>query len=338
LPHYVAGGGAPSPGYVVFAAGRYGVVIDNHGRVVWYREFPLGPGLNFQPQPNGRYVARPPPTDPASIAPWLEIDPLGDVTRILGCAGGLQPRFHDLIVNPAGDYWIMCDETRTMNLSGVGGSATARVTGTVIQHLDGTGALLFDWSAFDHFEITDLEPAGRLGSSVNWTHGNAIDIDADGNLVVSFRSLNEITKIDIANGSGAVLWRMGGLRNQYIFDGTTVPAFSRQHGVRLTGAGHLTLLDNSGDPLQSRAERYTFDAATHTAQLIDSYGSEPPVIAVLGGTTQALENGRTLVAYGDGGRVQEYDTDGNVVWQIEGNTGYIFRAERIRSLYSPGQP
>src|SRR2546422_7694007 len=46
-----------------------------------------------------------------------------------------------------------------------------------------------------HFEITDLDPAALTGATVNWTHGNAIDIDRDGNLIVSFRSLDEITKI-----------------------------------------------------------------------------------------------------------------------------------------------
>jgi hypothetical protein len=34
--------------------------------------------------------------------------------------------------------------------------------------------------------------------------------------------------------------------------------------------------------------------------------------------------------------VQEYDAVGNVVWEIEGNAGYVFRAERIASLYRPG--
>jgi len=33
--------------------------------------------------------------------------------------------------------------------------------------------------------------------------------------------------------------------------------------------------------------------------------------------------------------VQEYDGDGAVVWDIEGNAGYVFRAQRIRSLYYP---
>lgn len=333
LPSYTASGSDPSPGFVAFAAGKYGVVIDNAGRVVWYYEFPDGPGLNFQPLPNERYAARPPPPDGASLASWVEIDPLGNVTRTLGCARGLQPRFHDIIANPDGDYWIMCDESRTMDLSGEGGAAEARVTGTVVQHMSGDGELLFEWSPFDHFEITDLDAGSRTGDAVNWTHGNALDLDTDGNLLVSFRSLNEITKIDVE--TGALVWRMGGIRNQFVFVDTPTPPFSRQHGVRVTGAGRLLLLDNSGDPTQSRAERYAFDAEIGAARSVGSYGGVPGVRAQLGGTTQDLPGGRALVAFGDGGRVQEYDAAGNVVWQIDGDPGYVFRATRIESLYRP---
>ena len=208
LPRFVAGGPAPSPGYVLFASGNYGIVIDNSGRVVWYVRFDLGPSLNFQAQPNGRYVARPTSLDPSDVEPLIELDPLGNVTRTLDCARGLRPRFHDLLVEPNGSYWLMCDEIREMDLSGLGGVAGAKVTGTVVQHIDAAGNLLFDWSPFDHFDITDATPDVRSGPQVNWTHGNALDLDSDGNLVVSFRSLSEITKIDTK--SGAVLWRMGG--------------------------------------------------------------------------------------------------------------------------------
>jgi hypothetical protein len=43
-----------------------------------------------------------------------------------------------------------------------------------------------------------------------------------------------------------------------------------------------------------------------------------------------------MVSFGTEGRVQEVDAEGRVVWQIEGNPGYVFRAQRIRSLYNPG--
>lgn len=334
LPQYVAGGPDPSPGYVVFAAGKYGLAIDNTGRVVWYHRFPDGPWLNFMAQPNGRYVARPITPDRTDLDLWVEIDPLGNVTWTFGCARSLQPRFHDLIAESDGGYWIMCDETRTMDLSDVGGVAAARVTGTVVQHVSAAGTLLFEWNPFDHFAITDLDSASRAGENVNWTHGNALDLDSDGNLVVSFRSLNELTKIDTR--TGAVLWRMGGLKNEFAFLDTPVPPFARQHGLRLTAPGHLLVLDNSGDPAGSRAERYVYDGEVRAARLVASYGSSPAVTAQLGGTAQDLPGGRTLVSFGNGNRVEEYDTGGNVVWRIEGDPGYVFRAQRIRSLYHPG--
>lgn len=334
LPSYIASGPDPLPGYIAFAAGKYGLVIDNTGRVVWYHRFADGPGLNFMAQPTGHFVARPTTPELTDLDPWVEIDVLGNVIRTFGCAQGLTPRFHDLIGESDGAYWIMCDETRVMDLSGAGGVANAQVTGTVIQHVSADGTLLFQWSPFDHFQITDLDSASRVGSRVNWTHGNSLDLGSDGNLVVSFRSLSEITKIDTQ--TGAIVWRMGGLRNQFVFQDVPAQAFFRQHGVRMAGAGRLLLLDNLGDPTGSRGERYAFDPASRTARLLGSYVPSAPVTALLGGTTQDLPDGHTLVSFGTAGRVEEYDAAGRMVWQIEGNAGYVFRAQRIRSLYTPG--
>jgi hypothetical protein len=334
VPRYNAVGASPSPGFVVFGAGSYGVVIDNTGRVVWYHRFVNGPGLAFMAQPNGRFVARPPLLDPATPDQWVEIDPLGNITRTFGCAGGLPSRLHDVIGLDDGSYWIMCDETRTMDLTASGGVAAARVTGTVVQHIDVSGALLLEWSPFDHFKITDLEGESRGGAAVNWTHGNALDLDTDGNLLVSFRSLNEITKIDVVTGD--VLWRMGGLRNEFSFPDSPVPAFSRQHGVRVESPGRLVMLDNVGDPSESRAEHYTIDETLKVARLLRSYGANPAVSTLIGGSVQHLPNGRTLVSFGTQGRVEEYDDTGSQVWQILGNAGYVFRAQRISSLYRPG--
>jgi hypothetical protein len=169
---------------------------------------------------------------------------------------------------------------------------------------------------------------------VNWTHGNAIDLDSRGFLLVSFRSLSEVTRIEVA--TGAVTWRMGGRANQFTFLGTPVPAFTSQHGVRSSGPNRLVLLDNLGETAGSRAERYVVDEVNRVVTLESSFGASIPTVAQLGGTTQSLPGGRLLVSYGNGGRVEEYDAEGRVVWAIEGNSGYIFRAQRISSLYRPG--
>jgi hypothetical protein len=335
LPGYFAGGSDPSPGYVAFAAANYGLVIDNAGRVVWYHFFPDGVGLSFQPQPNGRYVARPNPSA-GEAARWVEVDALGNITRMLGCARGLHARLHDLIAVADGSYWVLCDEVRTVDLSAVGYSSSARVQGTVVQHVSATGHLLFEWSPFDHFEVDlrILEPADLSGASINWTHGNALDLDGDGNLLVSFRNLNEITKIDPR--SGAVLWRMGGARNEFDFENAGAPPFARQHGVRAISEGSILLLDNLGESGASRAERFEIDEAAGTVRLSDWYTSSAGAVAQLGGSVQGLSGGHTLVSFGNGASVEEYDSAGNVVWRILGNPGYVFRAQRIRSLYKPG--
>lgn len=335
LPAFSAGGSNPSPGYVVFAAypAPYGVAIDNSGRVVWYRRLEGGLTLNFEVQATGTYATS--PTQPAADdpSPWVEYDFLGNEVRRLGCVGGLKSRFHELLAQADGSWWILCDETRVMDLSALGGHPAAEVTGTVVQHVDEAGSLLFQWSAFDHFAITDLDSASRAGPSVNWTHGNALAFDSDGGLLVSFRSLNEITRIDPV--SGAVRWRLGGLANQFHVIGASAP-FAGQHGVRVSPLGGIVFLDNRGLAGDSRTVRYALDGSALTATELAAYHGTPPVTALLGGSTQPMANGHTLTAYGNGNRVQEYDETGAVVWEIHGNAGYVFRAQRIGSLYRPG--
>jgi hypothetical protein len=335
LPAYSADGSDPAPGYVVFAAGRYGLVIDNAGRVVWYHRFTDGPGLNFQAQPNGRYAARP-PTPADVVGAWVEIDPAGRVVRTIGCARGLQPRMHDMIAQADGSYWMLCDEVRTLDLSAQGGSPAARVLGAGVQHRTASGDVLFEWSPFGHFDVqlSILDPADRDAAVVNWTHGNALDLDADGNLLVSFRNLSEVTKIDTR--TGAVVWRLGGVHNQFTVEGGDTPPFSRQHGVRAVGVGQLLLLDNLGHTTGSTAERYEIDAARRVARVRSADRSTAGLVARVGGTTQALAGGHTLVSYGSGAGVEEYDSTGRVVWRLTGTTGYVFRAQRVRSLYAPG--
>jgi hypothetical protein len=128
---------------------------------------------------------------------------------------------------------------------------------------------------------------------------------------------------------------MGGRANQFAF-ADPLPPFRHQHGLRAAGAGVLSLLDNLGEPDGSRLERYELDEAARTVRLQRSAAPTPATVAQLGGTTQILPSDRTLVAFGNGARVQEFDQTGAMVWEIQGNPGYIFRAQRFGSLYEPG--
>jgi arylsulfate sulfotransferase len=336
LPSYTASGATPLPGYLVFSAAPFGLIIDGSGRVVWYKRFPApGPSLNFMAQETGMLVGVLATADTADDNPFVEIGPAGFERRQLRCGAARHLRFHDLRLMADDSYWIMCDETRTMDLTALGGDPSAQVTGTTLQHVSPAGTVLFEWSPFDHFQITDADPSVYQGGvAVNWTHGNSFDFDTDGNILLSFRSLNELTKIDAQ--SGAVVWRMGGLRNQFTFEGGADAGFTRQHNVRVVGPGRFILLDNlGGGTTGSRYERYGVDAGTFTATLEQSYGSSPAVTTAIGGSVQAVESDRYLVSFGTEGRVELFDVSGTKLWSVDGNPGYVFRAQRIRSLYAP---
>ena len=76
---------------------------------------------------------------------------------------------------------------------------------------------------------------------VNFTHGNGLGFDSDSNLILGFRSLNEVTKVD--RSTGAIIWRFGGLRNQFTVLNDPKGVFEHQHGVRWAGPGQVQLLD-----------------------------------------------------------------------------------------------
>jgi hypothetical protein len=317
-------------GFLALSLPEGAVTVDNSGKVVWYHYSPNGTLNSFQAHPAGVYTLL--GTGPAETE-FHVLNALGEETGRLACVGR-PTRFHDLLVAAGGDAWILCDETRTMNLAALGGNAAAAVTATVVQHLSATGALLWEWNAFDHFDITDLPAADRTGPAVNFTHGNGIGFDSDSNLILGFRSLSEVTKVD--RNSGAVIWRFGGLRNEFTIRNDSKGVFERQHGVRVAGPGQIQMLDN-GLTAPSRFVRYLVDAATHIATMQWVFIDAPTTYTNVGGATQYHPDGHGTVSFGRAGRVIEVDQAGSRVWELTGLDGaYVFRVQRLGSLYTAG--
>jgi hypothetical protein len=328
IPRAVAVGSDTTPGYLALSYPDGPVIVDNEGKVVWYRSSPNGVLNSFQAHANGEYsvLALDDSTDG-----FLVLDELGNVIEILECLG-YGTRFHDLLMVADGSAWLLCDDVRTMDLSAVGGVDSAEVTATVAQHLGPDGTVLFEWNAFDHFAITDLPPNARSGSGVNFTHGNGIALDVDGNLLLSFRSLNEITKVNATTGE--VMWRLGGVRNEFALVNDSKGTFERQHGLRPAGPGQIQILDN-GLLAPSRFVRYLLNPVARTALLVVEFIDAPTTYTFVGGATQYYGNGHGLVTFGRVGRVVEFDEAGNRAWELIGIDGvYVFRAQRIASLYA----
>jgi hypothetical protein len=319
-------------GYVALSLPDGAVTVDNDGKVVWYHYSPNGVLNSFQAHPSGSYTIL--SAAGTGGTEFLVLNVLGEQTGTLACVGR-PTRFHDLLVGVDGDVWILCDETRVMDLSGVGGNPAASVTATVVQHVDADGTLLWEWNAFDHFDITDQPSADRSGPNVNFTHGNGIGFDTDGNLLLGFRSLSEVTKVD--RSTGAVIWRLGGLRNEFTILNDPKGTFERQHGVRAAGAGTIQLLDN-GLQAPSRLVRYRLNGTNHTADMEWAFIDSPTTWTLVGGTTQFHPDGHATVSFGRAGRVIEVDQNGLRIWELTGLDGvYVFRAQRLGSLYAAGR-
>jgi len=327
IPPAVAQGSDTTPGYLVLSYPAGPVIIDNAGTVRWYLASP-DPLLNsFQAQANGRYTLFGSTDSPRQ---YRVLDALGAVVDTLTCIGW-PTRFHDLQVMPVGDYWISCDEIRVMDLTSLGGLDSVDVTWSIIQHVAADGALLFEWKSADHFDISDVPASERTGRASNATHSNGIAVDADGNVLLSFRSMNEITKVEVP--SGTILWRLGGVRNQFTFLNDAKGGFERQHGLRPAGPGQIQLLDN-GVAAPSRFVRYLINPVALTALAMTDFRDAPTTFTPVGGSTDYYGNGHGLVSFGRAGRVVETDAAGNRAWELTGiNNVYVFRAQRIASLY-----
>lgn len=331
LPVVVPVGANPAPGYLTLSVPGGPVIIDNTGRVVWYLTAPDPVLSNFQAHPDGSYTLLGRDTD---VQEYRVLDELGRETGRLACVGRDETRFHEVRVEPQGAYWIMCHDRRVADLTAVGGLPEVALDWTVVQHVNAAGELVWEWNSADHFDITDVGPETIAGAAaINVTHGNAIAFDTDGNLLVSWRELDEITKI--AAETGEVLWRLGGgLRNQFTFLNDPKGSFERQHGLRVVGPGVIQLLDNS-DTAPSRLVRYRIDEQAMTAQLLFEFVDAPDTYTPVGGSTDVLASGGALVSFGRAGRVVETSATGDRTWELTGiDQLYVFRAQRIPSLYA----
>ncbi|MBI4534652.1 MAG: aryl-sulfate sulfotransferase [Ignavibacteriae bacterium] len=330
--------GSPLPGFVMFGTistaetrKYYAMIVDDAGRVVWYRKF-NGSIVDFQKQPGGTYTAFISST--VELPRFFEFDRLGTVLRDYYASGGVETGPHELRVIRT-EHYLFGIEHRVMDLRSIGGRSNAIVRGIVVEHMN-AGMPVLRWNSFDHFLVVDAAPDIDLtGQNVNPWHGNAIEIDRDGHLLVSFRNLDEITKI---NGqAGEIIWRLGGRNNQFTFINDPLNGFSHQHGIRRLPNGNIILFDNGNlhTPPLSRPVEYRLDEEAKTAELVWEYRHNPPLHGFALGFAQRLDNGNTLITYGTEPRIIEVDPTGEKRWELvlDDPSHFAYRAFRIDSLY-----
>jgi hypothetical protein len=334
IPKYTVTSGAnAAPGFVMFAVtsgnpslgGFYALVVDNSGAPVWYRKF--GSQItDFQRQPNGNFTIY--SSFGSEPRHFYELDPLGDVVGEYSVAG-VETGAHELRLRENG-YLIFGVPDSVMDLTSAGGRANEKVKGQAIEYH--RGAEIFRWNTFDHLTVDEMAPDFAIdAANIDPWHLNAVEIDTDDNLLASFRNSDEVLKID--SHTGAIIWRLGGKKNQFTFINDPLGGFTHQHGVRRLANGDIILFDNGNlhTPQMSRAAEYRLDEHAMSAELVWEYRNNPSLFSNALGFAQRLPGGNTLVCFGTTGHIVEADPSGAKQWELAlANPGYfIYRAFRI---------
>ncbi len=355
----ITGAPPPSPGYVVtevtIDTDAFVVAFDSSGRVGWYRRFAAGPAefaMETKQHPGGHFT-----TFVGSTYGWqptygryYEFTPDGEIVRAYTASAPYYTDPHELLLNDSSTgpdpVLLIGYDLRPEDLTALGGRANQLVAGHTILRQSASGAVEFRWSAWDHYSLADwifVPPNLAQLPSIDFDHPNSLAIDRDGNYVVSFASLGEITKIDAT--SGAVLWRFGGRHNQFTIVGDPLGGFGFQHDVRVLANGDLLFFDNGllHIPPQSRAVQYRLDTRAMTATLVWEYRHDPPLLSPFVGSVERYRNGNTLIGFAAAALITEVTPAGQMVWEGRLTVGgqpvpFFYRARRLRSLYEYLEP
>jgi hypothetical protein len=314
--------------------GAYLLILDGRGNLVYYKSM-AGDlnGYDFKEQPNGTlsYFSQKDNT-------FYVMDQHYQIVASYQAGNGYTTDLHDLQLLPNSDALLMAYDQETIDMSQIvkNGKPDAAVTGLIVQELDPSRNVIFEWRSWDHVGFID-STADLTEDTIDLVHGNALELANDGNILLSSRNLSEVTKID--RKTGAVLWRMGGKANMFTFQNLSRP-FAYQHDIRQLPNGNLTLFDNQGTqqtPSSSRGIEFALDEANLTAKVVWEFTRTPPVFATFMGDTQRLPDGSTFLGWGAAlvapdyqfVSVTEVDTKNQIVFELSFDPPYVsYRAFR----------
>lgn len=272
----------------------YLMVLDNMGRPLLYQRM-TKPCLDFKVQNNNTFTYFVGGTVEKFYSTRPDFKPLDSFY----CGNGYITDPHELLLLPDNKAYLMSYDSQRVDMSKIiqGGDTNAIVVGLIIQEIDENKNVIFQWRSWDHFEITDATHENLLAHVIDYVHGNAIDLDYDGNVLISSRHLDEITKIN--RQTGDIIWRWGGKNNEFNFTNDTI-GFSHQHHIRFLPNGNYTLFDNGNfhTPPFSRAVEYKLDQINMTATLMWQYRDDPDITAFAMGSAQRLSDGNTVIGWG----------------------------------------
>lgn len=349
---------------------------DTDGNIIWYYHNPNETTVDYlltRLLPGGSILLISRTTD-ADRFRLLQVDLAGNTMRetnarwltqqylAMGGTDVIPALHHEARLLPNGQFILLGTIERL--LEDVQGPGIIDVIGDIIMSVDKDWNLTWTWNAFDHLDVTRLALQGEtcvsqgpgcptilLADEANdWLHANAIGYSpTDGNLILSIRHQDWVSKIDYQNGfgTGTVLWNLGNEGDfQFLSNDIDSWWFSHQHDSNYLGDSRVIIYDNgNGNPAcldnpadcNSYGQVYDLDENLMTAELVTNADLQNYSRAV--GAAQQLSNGNYVFNSGivDGASIAKSDEvtpDGTIVFSL-GIDSRIYRSFRLKNLYTP---
>jgi hypothetical protein len=306
------------------------VIVDNRGEPIWENPLAGKVTTNFRVQ---RYRGSP-------VLTWWEgsielghgvgeyviADASYRTVRRVQAARGLRGDLHEFVITPRDTALLTSYVVTSADLTALGGPRGGTIQDAIFQEIDlATGEVLLEWHSLDHVGLD--ESYAPVGADWDFCHVNSLDLDRDGNVLVSSRSTHTIYKVD---RGGAVLWRLGGKRSDFqMGPGSN---FAWQHHARRQPDGTLTVFDNGATPAVERRSRgliLNVDERAMRTTLLRQY-THPQILAGSQGSVQPLPNGNVFVGWGEAPRVSEFHRSGHMLFDaVLGEKYESYRAFRL---------
>lgn len=342
--------------------GYYVMVLRNDGTPVYYQSVP-NHSYDFKLLPNG-FLHNAPFYHTHSWTGGGDVnhqifDGNGTLRETVGATNGYTADGHDFQLLPNGNVLLISYYKSQMDLSRIvpGAYPNALVAGAVLQELDAQRNAIWQWRSWDYYNFqTYYGPV--LGTMliarnpvVDSFHINTVVLDKDGNLLIS-NFMMDVQKIN--RQTGQVMWRLGGLGNQFSFVGVNPQAalthFSCHTLTRLDN-GNILLYCNADQQAtrSSKIYEYRLDEVNKVATLVWSYTPTNPCYAWHYGSAQRLPNGNTFIGWGGanimpgiGGVTNaqvpactEVTSAGRVVFEMKFNDPLVYSYRAFRFPYPP---
>lgn len=166
------------------------------------------------------------------------------------------------------------------------------------------GRTVWEWRTWEHLDPAEYPIAFAENVRSEWTHGNAIVELADGDLLVSFRNISTIIRIE--RSTGRVMWKLG------------TPTLSGQHAPTPLPNSNLLIFDNGPHRLDQPfpySRVIEVDPATNDIVWKYQEAFPPNFYSDRISNAQRLPNGNTLINEGLFGRFFEVTPAGEAVWE-----------------------